>query len=394
MIEFNKNFNNLKNNYLFADIARKTSEYKKENPEKNIIKLGIGDVTLPICPAVISAMHSAVDDMARAETFKGYGPYEGYEFLRESICKYYKNFGVNINADEVYVSDGAKSDTANLPEIFELNDKVLISNPTYPVYMDSSILRGSSIAYIDANKENEFLPLPDYSIKPSLIFLCSPNNPTGAVYNKKQLKKWVDYALENKAVILFDAAYESFIEDENLPHSIFEIEGARNCAIEICSFSKNAGFTGLRCGYVIIPNELKINGLKAGNIWLRRQAIKFNGTSYITQKGAQAAFSSEGQNQIKKCISYYKENSKILSNTLNEMNIWHIGGKNSPYIWLKCPSNMNSWDFFDMLLEKANIVGTPGSGFGTNGEGFFRLSSFGEKENVIEAAKRIKSIKF
>ena len=394
MIEFNKNFNNLKNNYLFADIARKTSEYKKENPEKNIIKLGIGDVTLPICPAVISAMHSAVDDMARAETFKGYGPYEGYEFLRESICKYYKNFGVNINADEVYVSDGAKSDTANLPEIFELNDKVLISNPTYPVYMDSSILRGSSIAYIDANKENEFLPLPDYSVKPSLIFLCSPNNPTGAVYNKMQLKKWVDYALENKAVILFDAAYESFIEDENLPHSIFEIEGARNCAIEICSFSKNAGFTGLRCGYVIIPNELKINGLKAGNIWLRRQAIKFNGTSYITQKGAQAAFSPEGQNQIKKCISYYKENAKILSSTLNEMNIWHIGGKNSPYIWLKCPNNMNSWDFFDMLLEKANIVGTPGSGFGTNGEGFFRLSSFGEKENVIEAAKRIKSIKF
>lgn len=394
MIGFNKNFNNLKKNYLFSEIARKSGEYKQNNPEKDIIKLGIGDVTLPICPAVINAMHGAVEDMSQAETFKGYGPYEGYEFLRETICKYYKNFGVNIYPDEVYVSDGAKSDTANLPEIFELNGKVLIQNPTYPVYMDSSILRGNDISYINANEENEFLPLPDYSVKPSLIFICSPNNPTGAVYNKNQLKKWVDYALENKAIILFDAAYESFIEDETLPHSIFEIEGAKNCAIEICSFSKNAGFTGLRCGYVVIPNELKINGVKAGDMWLRRLSIKFNGTSYITQKGAEAALSPEGQNQIKKCISYYKENSKILSSTLNELNIWHIGGKNSPYIWLKCPNNMNSWEFFDLLLEKANIVGTPGSGFGTNGEGFFRLSSFGGKENVLKAAERIKGIKF
>lgn len=394
MIEFNKNFGNLKKNYLFADISRKTNEYKQNNPQKNVIKLGIGDVTLPICPAVIDAMHSAVEEMGKKETFKGYGPYEGYEFLREAICSYYKNFGVNIDTNEVFVSDGAKSDTASLPEIFELKDKVLISNPTYPVYMDSSILRGNNISYINANEENDFLPLPDYSVKPSLIFLCSPNNPTGAVYNKAQLKKWVDYALENKAIILFDAAYESFIEDENLPHSIFEIEDAKNCAIEICSFSKNAGFTGLRCGYVIIPSELKLNGTNVGDMWLKRQAIKFNGTSYITQKGAWAALSPEGQSQIKKCISYYKENSKILSNTLKEMNIWHIGGKNSPYIWLKCPNNMKSWDFFDMLLEKANIVGTPGSGFGTNGEGFFRLSSFGDKENVLEAAKRIKSIKF
>ncbi len=392
MIGFNKNFNNLKKNYLFAEISRKSNEYKQKTPEKNIIKLGIGDVTLPICSAVTDAMHNAVDEMSKKETFKGYGPYEGYEFLRKAICKYYKNFGVDINTDEIYVSDGAKSDTANIPEIFELNGKVLIQNPTYPVYVDSSILRGSSISYIDANEENEFLPLPDYSIKPSLIFLCSPNNPTGAVYNKTQLKKWVDYALENKAIILFDAAYESFIEDENLPHSIFEIEGARNCAIEICSFSKNAGFTGLRCGYVVIPNELKINGEKVGSMWLRRQAIKFNGTSYITQKGAEAALSTEGQNQIKKCISYYKENSKILSRALKEMNIWHIGGTNSPYIWLKCPNNMNSWDFFDVMLERSSIVGTPGSGFGTNGEGFFRLSSFGEKENILEAAIRIKKI--
>lgn len=391
-VRINDNFGILKQNYLFAEISRKTEEYKKCNPEKNIIKLGIGDVTLPLCDAVLNAMHSAVDELGDINSFRGYGPYEGYEFLREAISLNYAKRGVKIGSDEIYVSDGAKSDTANILELFSQDGIVLIPNPTYPVYVDSSALRGVSIAYMDANAGNNFLPLPDYSLKPSIIYLCSPNNPTGAVYDKFGLKKWVDYALDCNAVILFDAAYESFIEDEKLPHSIFEIDDAKKCAVEICSFSKNAGFTGVRCGYATIPNDLVIDGKKLGELWLRRQSIKFNGTSYITQRGAEAALSNEGQIQIKKCVDYYKGNAEILSQVLTSLGIWHIGAKNSPYIWLKCPDNMKSWDFFDLLLNKANIVGTPGSGFGTNGEGFFRLSSFGDRQNVLNAAERLKKL--
>lgn len=394
MIKLNENFSKLKKNYLFADISRRTEEYKEKNPSADMIKLGIGDVTLPLCSAVLNAMHKAVDEMGDVATFRGYGPYEGYEFLRTAISKSYLRYGINIQPDEIYVSDGAKSDTANILEIFSNEGNVLIPNPTYPVYLDSSIISGRNVCYIDANESNKFLPMPDYSVKPSVIYLCSPNNPTGAVYSREQLKKWVDYALENRAIILFDAAYESFISDPDLPHSIFEIEGSKDCAIEICSFSKGAGFTGVRCGYVTISNRLKIDGKSVGEMWLRRQSIKFNGTSYITQKGAAAALSKEGMEQSRKNINYYKENAKMISDTLKTLNIWHIGGKNSPYIWLKCPNGMNSWEFFDVLLTKANIVGTPGSGFGTNGEGFFRLSSFGKKEDVEKAIERIKKLQF
>ncbi len=393
-MKFNNNFNNLKKNYLFVDMARKTKEYKLAHPNEKIIKLGIGDVTLPLCSKVIEEMHNAVDEMQSSETFKGYGPYDGYDFLKEAICNYYKKFGVKLSLSEIYISDGSKGDTANLPEIFEQKGNVLIPNPTYPVYVDSNIIRGKNIFYINANEENEFLPLPDYKVNADIIYLCSPNNPTGAVYNKEQLKKWIDYALEKQAIILFDAAYESFIENDSLPHSIFEIDGAKKCAIEICSFSKNAGFTGMRCGYVVIPNDLMVDNVKVGDMWLRRQSIKFNGVSYITQRGACAALSEAGQAQIKENIFYYKENAKIISSALESLNIWHIGGKNSPYIWFKCPNNMNSWEFFDLLLDKAHVVGTPGSGFGSNGEGFFRLSSFGKREDVLEAVERIKKLKF
>lgn len=394
MIEINKNFNKLEKNYLFAQISKRTQEYKTKNPEADIIKLGIGDVTLPLCDAILESMHNAVDELGDEKTFRGYGPYEGYKFLRKAISNSYVKYGIDIGADEIYVSDGAKSDTANIIEIFNLKGNVLIPNPTYPVYVDSNILAGNNICYIEASESNNFLPLPNNEIKADLIYLCSPNNPTGAVYSKEQLKIWVDYALKNRAIILFDAAYEPFIEDERLPHSIFEIEGAKECAVESCSFSKGAGFTGIRCGYVTIPNELKLNGIKIGDMWLRRQSMKFNGVSYITQRGAEAALSEEGRRQILKNINYYKENAKILSKALKSIGIWHIGGENSPYIWMRCPGNMKSWEFFDFLLSNANIVGTPGSGFGNCGEGYFRFSSFGNREDVLEAASRFMKLNF
>lgn len=392
MIEFNSNFNNLQKNYLFVEIERRLKEYKKNNPDSDVIKLGIGDVTRPLCPSVIKAMHEAVDEMGSFDKFKGYGPHEGYDFLRKEIADNYKKYGVNINFDEVYVSDGAKSDSSCIQEIFSPEGYALIPDPSYPVYVDSNIMFGRKIHYINATQGNGFLPLPDESLSANLIYICSPNNPTGATYTKDQLKKWVDYALDNKAIILFDAAYESFIEDDNLPHSIFEIEGARECAIEMCSFSKNAGFTGVRCAYCVIPSDLKIDGTKVGDVWSRRQSSKFNGVSYITQKAALAVFSEEAQKEIAQSLSYYKRNAKLISDTLNSMNIWHIGGKNSPYIWLKCPRSMTSWEFFDYLLKNANVVGTPGSGFGLNGEGFFRISSFGSYERTQQATERIKSL--
>lgn len=383
-MKINENYLNLEESYLFSTVAKKVNEFIQNNPDKKVIRLGIGDVTLPLCKVVIEAMHKAVDEMAKKETFRGYGPEQGYDFLREKVQGYYKKRNVELELDEIFISDGAKSDIGNILDIFSKDNVILVPDPVYPVYVDTNIMAGRKVIFANANEENGFLPLPDNNQKADIIYICSPNNPTGAVYNREQLKKWVDYAIKNNAVILFDAAYECFISDESLPRSIFEIEGAKNCAIEFCSLSKTAGFTGTRCGYTIVPKLLG----KLNKFWLRRQTTKFNGVPYIIQRGAEAVFTEKGLDEIKENINYYKENAKIISETLDRCNIWHVGGKHSPYIWLKCPNNMKSWEFFDLLLEKIQVVGTPGSGFGKNGEGFFRLTSFGSKENTIEAMKR------
>ncbi len=393
MLNLNHNFENLKKNYLFVDIQKRTENYLKENPNAHIIKMGIGDVTLPISQCVSNAMKNACSEMENEKTFKGYGPYEGYDFLKNAICShYFDDFGVKLNLNEIYVSDGAKSDASNILDIFSSDSTVMIADPVYPVYFDSGIIRGNKIKIINATKENNFLPLPKE--RADIIYLCSPNNPTGAVYDKEKLKIWVDFALENESLIIFDAAYESFISDESLPRSIFEIEGARNCAVELCSFSKSAGFTGVRCAYMVIPNELVVNGKKIGDIWLRRQSIKFNGVSYITQRGAQASLSKEGKAEVLKSINYYKRNAKLISDTLCSLGIWNCGGDNSPYIWMQTPNNMKSWDFFDILLKNADIVSTPGVGFGECGEGFMRLSSFNSYKNTLIASERLKNLKF
>ena len=383
-MNINENYFNLEESYLFSTVAKKVNEFIQNNPDKKVIRLGIGDVTLPLCKAVIDAMHNAVDEMSKKETFRGYGPEQGYDFLREKVQAYYKKRNVELELDEIFISDGAKSDLGNILDLFSKDNVVLVPDPVYPVYVDTNVMAGRKVIFANANEENGFLPLPDNNQKADVIYICSPNNPTGAVYNKEQLKKWVDYAISNNAVILFDAAYECFISDENLPKSIFEIEGAKNCAIEFCSLSKTAGFTGTRCGYTVVPKLLG----KLNKFWLRRQTTKFNGVPYIIQRGAEAVFTENGQKEIKENINYYKENAKVISETLDRCNIWHVGGKHSPYIWLKCPNNMKSWEFFDLLLEKIQVVGTPGSGFGKNGEGFFRLTSFGSKENTVEAMKR------
>lgn len=387
-MKINENYSNLEQSYLFSTIAKKVKEFTENNPDKKIIRLGIGDVTLPLCKSVIDAMHKAVDEMSVQETFRGYGPEQGYKFVSSAVQSYYAKRGVSLELDEIFISDGAKSDLGNILDLFSKDNTVLVPDPVYPVYVDTNIMAGRKVIFADANGENEFLPLPDNSVKADLIYICSPNNPTGAVYNKEQLKKWVDYALSNNAVILFDAAYESFISDENLPRSIYEIEGAKKCAVEFCSLSKTAGFTGTRCGYTIVPTELGV----LNKMWLRRQTTKFNGVPYIIQRGAEAVFTEQGQKEIKENIAYYKENAKVISETLTRLGIWHVGGKHSPYIWLKCPNNMSSWDFFDYLLENAQVVGTPGAGFGKNGEGYFRLTSFGSKENTIEAMDRFEKL--
>ncbi len=383
-MNLNKNYENLEQSYLFSTVAKKVNEFAANNPDKKIIRLGIGDVTLPLCKKVIETMHHAVDEMGIQSTFRGYGPEQGYDFLREAVQKYYSAHNVNLDMDEIFISDGAKSDLGNILDLFDKDNVVLVPDPVYPVYVDTNIMAGRKVIFTDANSENCFLPLPDKNIKADLIYICSPNNPTGAVYNKEQLKIWVDYAIENNALILFDAAYECFISDSELPHSIYEIDNAKKCAIEFCSLSKMAGFTGTRCGYTIVPKSLG----KLNKMWLRRQTTKFNGVPYIVQRAAEAVFTPEGQKEIKENINYYKENAKIISETLKKCNIWHVGGKHSPYIWLKCPNNMKSWEFFDYLLEKAQIVGTPGAGFGKNGEGYFRLTAFGSKENTLEAMNR------
>ena len=383
----NTNYQNIADSYLFSTVAKKVNEFAAKYPDKKIIKLGIGDVTLPLCKEVVKALKNASEEMGIKESFHGYGPEQGYEFLKTKLQKYYETHGVKLDNDEIFISDGAKSDLGNILDLFAVDNTVLVPDPVYPVYVDTNIMAGRKVVYIDANADNNFLPLPDKSIKADIIYICSPNNPTGAVYNKEQLKAWVDYAKENKSVILFDAAYECFITDEELPRSIFEIEGAKSCAIEFCSFSKMAGFTGTRCGWTVVPKELE-NGL-LNKMWLRRQTTKFNGVPYIVQRGAEAVFSEVGQKEIQENLNYYKENAKIISDVLKKHNIWHIGGQHSPYIWLKCPNNMKSWEFFDYLLENIQVVGTPGSGFGRNGEGYFRLTSFGSRENTQKAVERM-----
>ena len=387
-MNINENYLNLEQSYLFSTVAKKVIEFAKNNPDKKIIRLGIGDVTRPLCQAVIDAMHKAVDEMAVQDTFRGYGPEQGYDFLQNAVKNYYKKRNVDLNTNEIFISDGAKSDLGNILDLFSKDNTVLIPDPVYPVYVDTNIMAGRKILFADANGENGFLPMPDSNQKVDIIYLCSPNNPTGSVYNKEQLRKWVNYAKSLNAIILFDAAYECFVSDENLPRSIFEIEGAKDCAIEFCSLSKTAGFTGTRCGYTIVPENLG----KLNKFWLRRQTTKFNGVPYIIQRGAEAVFTEQGLKEIKENIEYYKENAKIISQTLDECGIWYTGGKHSPYIWLKCPNNMTSWEFFDYLLNNIQVVGTPGSGFGKNGEGYFRLTSFGSKENTLEAMQRFKKL--
>ena len=390
-MKINENYLNLKDSYLFATVNRKAREYQAANPDKKVIKLGIGDVTIPLCSAVTEAMHKAVDEMATKENFHGYGPEQGYDFLKAAVQNYYGQRNVTLALDEIFISDGAKSDVGNILDIFDKDNVVLIPDPVYPVYVDTNVMAGREVKFMNANADNGFLAMPDPAVHADIIYMCSPNNPTGAVYSKEQLKVWVDYAIANDAVILFDAAYEVFVAEESLPRSIFEVEGARQCAIEFCSFSKTAGFTGTRCGYTIVPTELVRGGQSLNKLWLRRQTTKFNGVPYVVQRGAEAVFSPEGQQQIHTAIAYYKENAKIIAEALDELGVWYTGGINSPYIWLKCPNGMGSWEFFDFLLEQANVVGTPGAGFGDNGEGFFRLTAFGDRENTKEAVARIKA---
>lgn len=391
-MKLNPHYSSLKQNYLFADTAKKAADYAAAHPDRDILRLGIGDVTRPLCPAVTEAMHRAVEDMSRPETFRGYGPYEGYEFLRDALRQYYARRGVPLALDEIFINDGAKSDLGNILDLFDGGNTVLVPDPVYPVYVDTNLMAGRRVLFAAAREENAFLPLPDPSVRADLIYICSPNNPTGAAYSRDQLKAWVDYANAQDALILFDAAYEAFIQDGSLPHSIFEIEGSRTCAIEFCSLSKTAGFTGTRCGYTVIPRELSRGGVSLGPMWLRRQATKFNGTSYVIQRGAEAVFTPEGQSQVREAVGYYLENARVITSALTDMGVWYTGGQNSPYIWLKCPGGMGSWEFFDFLLDKAGVVGTPGAGFGENGEGFFRLTAFGTRETALEAVKRIRTV--
>lgn len=397
MPKMNENYLNLKESYLFAEIAHRVNDYSIANPDKKIIRLGIGDVTLPIGSEMIEGLHKGVDAMASSDTFHGYGPEQGYSFVRDAIVDYYKRNDVFLDGKEVFISDGAKSDTGNITDLFDQDNVILIPDPVYPVYVDTNIMNGRNITYINATIENNFLPMPDKNLHVDIIYLCSPNNPTGASYNKEQLKEWVDYALANDAIILFDSAYECFITDPTLPRSIFAIEGAKKCAIEFCSLSKTAGFTGTRCGYTIVPTDLVFNSSKGEKIsvnamWNRRQTTKFNGVSYIVQCGAAAAFTESGMAQCKENIAYYQENAKIITNCLTKKGIRYFGGVNSPYVWFECPNGMDSWTFFDYLLTKAQVVGTPGAGFGSNGTNFFRLTSFGNRENTIEAMERFEQL--
>ena len=388
-MKINSNYLRLKDSYLFSTIAKKIKAYQASHTDADIIRLGIGDVTLPLAPAVVEAMKKAADEMGVKETFRGYGPEPGYEFLRDAIAKYYASKGVNVSAGEIYVSDGAKSDLGNILDIFDADNKVLIPDPVYPAYVDTNVMAGRTIDTARGCEANGFKPMPESHYEADIIYICSPNNPTGAVYTHAELKEWVDYANKCGAVILFDAAYESFVSDPTLPRSIFEIDGARTCAIEFNSFSKIAGFTGTRCGYAVVPEELERGGAKLGALWNRRQCTKFNGVPYIVQRGAEAVFTDEGMKQIKANLAYYMENARVIHEGLESAGVWHVGGVNSPYIWLKCPLGLSSWEYFDRLLERAIVVGSPGAGSGDNGEGYFRLTAFGDKERTKEAVRRI-----
>ena len=389
MLTPNMNYGNLKDSYLFYNIAQKTKKYLEDNPDKRLYRMGIGDVSLPLCDAVIKALHEGVDDQSKKDTFHGYMPECGAPFLRETIAEYYKKRGVELSSEEVFVSSGASDELGDILDLFDKSSSALVIEPAYPAYVDANTIAGRKIIHLSSGRENGFLPLPDESSVADLIYICSPNNPTGAVFNKEQLKKWVDFANKHNSVILFDAAYEAFIEDDTLPHSIFEIDGARNCAIEICSLSKTAGFTGTRLGYTVIPKTLIRNGMNFNAMWVRNRTTKTNGVSYIIQKGGAAVFTDEGQKQIKANIAIYKNNAKVLMKALDEIGLWYCGGKNAPYIWLKCPDNMGSWEFFDYILKEIQVVGTPGEGFGSCGEGYFRFSTFGSPEDTEEAARRL-----
>ena len=402
MTKINENYLKLPGSYLFSEVNRRAAAYAQANPDKKLIKLGIGDVTLPLPAAVTAAMHAAVDEMATAQGFHGYGPEQGYDFLREAIAQHdYKARGVDIDPSEIFVSDGAKSDCGNIGDIFGLDNVVAVCDPVYPVYVDTNAMAGrageyseasgmwSKLHYMPCTAENGFSPaIPDKKV--DLIYLCFPNNPTGAVATRAQLEAWVEYANRSGSVILYDSAYEAFITQEDIPHSIFEIEGAKTCAIEFRSFSKTAGFTGNRCAYTVVPLELERGGAKLNSLWNRRQTTKFNGVPYIVQRGAAAVFTKEGMAEIQANLDYYRQNARVIASALNECGVWYCGGHNSPYIWLRCPGNMDSWTFFDWLLENAGVVGTPGVGFGPCGEGYFRLTAFGDAEKTRVAAQRIK----
>ena len=392
-MRINANYRNIKDSYLFSTIGKKVSAFTAAHPEADVIRLGIGDVTRPLSPAVVEAMANAARELGTPEGFHGYIPSEqGYSFLREAIAGYYAGHGVMLSPDEIFISDGAKSDLGNLLDLFDADNTVLIPDPVYPAYVDANVMAGRRVVYCDATVENGFLPLPDDSVRADLIYICSPNNPTGAVYGREGLKKWVDYALKNDAILLFDAAYEAFIGDPALPRSIYEIEGAKRCAIEVCSFSKMAGFTGTRCGWTVVPEALVREGMSLNRMWMRRQTTKYNGTPYVIHRAAEAVFTDEGYRQCMESIAYYKENARIMAGTLDRLGIFYTGGVNSPYIWLRCPGGLDSWTFFDKLLEQANVVGTPGEGFGANGEGFFRLTAFNTREKTAEAMQRFECL--
>ena len=392
MITPNTHYADLKDSYLFYNIAQKTKAYLAANPDKHLYRMGIGDVSLPLCDAVIRALHEAVDDQAKKENFHGYMPECGATFLRETIAKYYADRGVTVSTDEVFVSSGASDELGDILDLFDRGSSALVIEPAYPAYVDANVMAGRKIVHLASGKDNGFLPTPTEDAKADILYICSPNNPTGAVFSRNQLQAWVDFANENGSVILFDAAYEAFIEDESLPHSIFELDGAETCAIEICSLSKTAGFTGTRLGYTVIPKKLVRQGMNFNEMWVRNRTTKTNGVSYIIQKGGAAVFTPEGQKQIHDNIKVYKNNAKVLMKALDKLGIWYCGGKNAPYIWMKCPNGMGSWEFFDYLLNEIQVVGTPGEGFGACGEGYFRFSTFGSPEDTVEAANRLVSL--
>lgn len=388
-MQLNQHFRDLEQSYLFSTVGRKAAAYAAAHPEQKVIRMGIGDVTLPLAAPVITALHAAVEEMAHKETFHGYGPDQGYEFLQQAIAGYYAQRGVSLALEEIFISDGAKSDIGNILDLFGPDNTVLVPDPVYPVYRDTNLMAGRRVVLAPATEENGFLPMPAPGLHADIVYLCSPNNPTGAAYTRAQLKEWVDWANREDAILLYDAAYECFIRDPNLARSIFEMEGARSCAIEFCSFSKIAGFTGTRCGYTVLPGGLARDGMELAPMWLRRQTTKYNGTPYIVQRAAAAVFTEEGMAAIQQNLDYYRQNAAVLGAALTEAGVTYYGGENSPYLWLKCPGGMGSWEFFDWLLENAQVVGTPGEGFGECGRGWFRLTAFGDAAETREAAVRI-----